>query len=123
MIGPVVGEDGNARAGRPGRDDLDGDEQARTGAGAEGIEHLRAAAGELIAACRAMLDAAEELLEDPATVSAVADGFGALLRGAADLGRRAAGARVGRHDGARDGGGDGRDGAEPSRVQRIRVVE
>jgi hypothetical protein len=102
--GDVVGDDGNARD--------------------DGLEHLRAAAGELIQACRAVLDVAEELLDDPATVGAVADGIGSLLRGAADLGRRAArvdptGRAGDRHDGGAD---DGHDRAEPSRVQKIRVV-
>jgi hypothetical protein len=105
--GGVVGDDGEARN--------------------DGLEHLRAAAGELIQACRAVLDVAEELLDDPATVGAVADGIGSLLRGAADLGRRAAGAgvdlagRPGRdhHDVGPD---DGRESAEPSRVQKIRIV-
>lgn len=106
MMGGVVGDDGDARG--------------------DGLEHLRAAAGELIQACRAVLDVAEELLDDPATVGAVAEGLGSLLRGAADLGRRAAAGvdLTGRtdpehHDGGADGG---RDGAEPSRVQRIRVL-
>jgi hypothetical protein len=102
--GGVVGDDGDARD--------------------DGLEHLRAAAGELIQACRAVLDVAEELLDDPATVGAVADGIGSLLRGAADLGRRAArvdltGRARDHHDGGAD---DGRASAEPSRVQKIRVV-
>lgn len=96
---------------------------------ADGLDHLRAAAGELIQACRAVLDVAEDLLDDPATASAVADGFGALLRGAADLGRRAAGAAspaaqpAGDHDDDGAAAGDATDRHDgPSRVQRIRVV-
>lgn len=111
---------GGSRAGaRP-----PGDGEART----DGLEHLRAAAGELIGACRALLDVAEELLDDPAAVGAVAEGFGSLLRGAADLGRRATGVHV---PGRAGGGGDAdhADHADDaaasggSRVQRIRVVE
>jgi hypothetical protein len=106
MMGDVVGDDGDARG--------------------DGLEHLRAAAGELIQACRAVLDVAEELLDDPATVSAVADGLGSLLRGAADLGRRAASgvdlAGRGEHDHHTGGADEGREGADSSRVQRIRVV-
>lgn len=100
----MVGDDGDARS--------------------DGLDHLRAAGGELIQACRAVLDVAEELLDDPATVAAVAEGLGSLLRGAADLGRRAAGADPsGRAGSDHDGGADeGRDSAEPSKVQRIRVV-
>ena len=101
--GVVVADDGEARG--------------------DGLEHLRAAAGELIEACRAMLDVAEELLDDPATIGAVAEGFGSLLRGAADLGRRAAGVDPTRRADRthHDGEADGRESPEPSRVQRIRV--
>ena len=61
---------------------------------------------------------------EAATVGAIADGLGSLLRGAADLGRRAASGvdLTGRGGEHHDGGSDdGRDGAETSRVQRIRV--
>lgn len=116
MMGPVVGDDGDARD--------DGHAHGHGGARSDGLEHLRAAAGELIQACRAVLDVAEELLDDPATVGAVADGLGSLLRGAADLGRRAASGvdLTGRSTGHDGGTDDGRDDAEPSRVQRIKVV-
>ena len=58
---------------------------------ADGLAHLQAAARELIHAARAMLDVAEELVEDPGTVSAVADAVGMAVRTAARAGRRAAG--------------------------------
>jgi hypothetical protein len=49
----------------------------------ESIDHLQAAARELIAAARAALDVAERLIDDPETVSAVvgvAGKLGDLLR-------------------------------------------
>lgn len=73
------------------------DERAR-----EGIEHLQAAALEMIAAARAFLDVAEDLVRDPSGLAHVADL-------AADLvgGRKPAPAPA--------------EDAEPARVQRIRV--
>lgn len=58
---------------------------------ADGLAHLQAAARELIAAARAMLDVAEDLVEDPGTVSAVVDAFGSVVRTAARAGRGFAG--------------------------------
>jgi hypothetical protein len=74
---------------------------------ADGLAHLQAAARELIAAARAMLDVAEELVDDPGTVSAVVDAVGTAVRTAAKIGREAAGA-------------SGADDA-PHGVERIRV--
>jgi len=54
---------------------------------ADGLAHLQAAARELIAAARAMLDVAEDLVEDPGTVTAVVDAFGSVVRTAARAGR------------------------------------
>lgn len=76
----------------------------------EGLAHLQAAAREAIAAARAFLDVAEELVGDPAAASAVVDAVGAVVRTAAQRGRQAAGQR------AADDRGD-----EGARVQRIRV--
>ena len=59
------------------------------GRAADGLAHLQAAARELIQAARAMLDVAEDLVEDPKAVTAVADTVGALVRTAARAGRRA----------------------------------
>ena len=53
------------------------DHEARDGA-QETIEHLQAAARELIAAARAALDAAERLVDDPQTVNTVAGAAGKL---------------------------------------------
>lgn len=120
MMGDVEGDAGDGRSSgghEPGP-------EGRT----DGLDHLRAAAGELIQACRAVLDVAEELLDDPATMGAVADGLGTLLRGAADLGRRATWGPA--PSSGSEGGGepeaptgdDADDDRPPSRVQRIRVV-
>jgi hypothetical protein len=67
---------------------------------------------ELIEAARAVLDVAEQLVEDPEVISRAAGTLGALVR---DVGRgladvAGAGGRV-------DASGDGADG----RVERIRV--
>lgn len=73
-----------------------------------GLEHLQAAALEVIQATRSLLDAAEELVEDPAavqgmvaSVAAVAQAAAARLRG--------------------DGRGSNGDGDDDGRVQPIRV--
>jgi predicted ArsR family transcriptional regulator len=44
----------------------------------EGVEHLQAAARELIHAARAVLDVAEDVVDDPDAVAAVAGAVGAL---------------------------------------------
>ena len=75
----------------------------------EGIAHLQSAAKELIAAGRAMLDAADELVDDPTVVGQLGDALGALVK--------LAGAALA---GAAPGGG-GTDGDDGPRVQRIRV--
>lgn len=76
---------------------------------AEGLAHLQAAARELIAAARAMLDVAEGLVEDPRTVSAVVDAVGSVVRTAARAGR------------GLTGGDAGKDDDGPSGVERITV--
>lgn len=75
----------------------------------EGLAHLQAAAREAIAAARAFLDVAEDLLADRAAASAVADAVGVVRRTAAQRGRQSQGP-----DTAEDRGG-------AARVQRIRV--
>ncbi len=79
----------------------------------EGLEHLQAAAREMIAATRALLDVAEELVDDPATASFLLD----TLRSAAGAaGRAASWAQHGTEPG---GPADGDD--HGPRVERIRV--
>jgi hypothetical protein len=87
----------------------DGNLHERDDRAAEGLAHLQAAARELIAAARAVLDVAEDLIEDPGTVSAVVDAVGSVFRTAARAGRGLTSADAGDDD----------DG--PSGVQRITV--
>ncbi|HLT68550.1 MAG TPA: hypothetical protein VKZ72_00205 [Acidimicrobiales bacterium] len=89
----------------------------------EGVQHLQAAARELIAAARAALDVAEEVVEDPeALVSAVSAlaGLGELARRMAGTSPPGSGTRAGPSGPADPGGGTDDDGDEP-RVQRIPV--
>ena len=81
---------------------MEGDDRA-----AEGLSHLQAAAREAIAAARAFLDVADELVADPAAVSAVVEAVGSAVRVAARRGRDAVA-----------GSGDGDDGGH---VERIKV--
>jgi hypothetical protein len=83
---------------------------------AEGLAHLQAAARELIAAARAVLDVAEELVEDPTSAGAIAEAMGSIVRTAARAGRRVAG-----QGGADDGEDEGDDDPGHHRVERIRV--
>lgn len=84
----------------------------------EGVEHLEAAAREMIAAARSMLDACEELLGDPRAGEMVASFVGSVARavnGFTGIVRPPKGTDGGEGaDG--DDGGDGR----PS-VQRIKI--
>jgi hypothetical protein len=43
-----------------------------------GLDHLQRAAREVIAASRALLDVAEELVEDPKAASSIVDLFGSM---------------------------------------------
>ncbi len=54
------------------------DERAR-----DGVEHLQAAAREMLAAARAVLDVVEELVDDPATVPALLASLGTVARSVA----------------------------------------
>jgi hypothetical protein len=49
--------------------------------GAEGIEHLQAAAREMLAAARSFLDVVEDVVEDPERLSAAATSVVDLVRG------------------------------------------
>ena len=72
----------------------------------QGVEHLQAAAIEMIAAFRAFLDVAEEVVRDPSAVTAFASTLVETARSAAPS--------------ASATGADGEPSAEP-RVTRIRV--
>jgi hypothetical protein len=90
-------------------------DEART---ADAVEHLQAAARELIAAARVFLEAAEEVVEDPSRFRDAADAAGGLLGDVvADLRRAAPGGRV---DGAGESGGTAERG-DARRVRRIDV--
>jgi hypothetical protein len=80
-----------------------------------GVEHLQAAAREAISAARALLDVAEELVEDPAAVQAAVGSLGSIVQAA--LSRVRPPVPPGGPGGPGDAGGDGDDG----RVQRIKV--
>lgn len=74
----------------------------------QGVEHLQAAARELIAAARAALDVAEDVVNDPESLAAVAGVFASF----GDLAKRVSGADP------RTEPGDDR----AKRVERITVV-
>jgi hypothetical protein len=78
----------------------------------EGVEHLQAAAREMIRAARALLDVAEELVDDPTTATNAIGALGTLAQAA--VGRMTA--PVHGEPGPPDEGDD--DG----RVQRITVT-
>lgn len=88
--------------------------EPREGHGREGIEHLQAAAREMIRATRSLLDAAEELVDDPRAVQGLAGTIATVAQAAASRLRTDAGAGV-------PSGGDDDDDGDDGRVQRIRV--
>ncbi len=102
----------------------DGDREQRIGPGLDdprvqaGIDHLQRAAREVIAASRALLDVAEELVEDPRAVGSLAD----VLASVGDLAARAT--RSGPGDAHRRGAGGRQpaaDGDDDPPVQRIPI--
>jgi hypothetical protein len=86
----------------------------------EGLQHLQAAARELILAARALLDVAEDLIDDPAALATLVGAMGSLGDGAR---RRAA--RHADGDGAdagqRSGSGQGANGSGTT-IERITVA-
>jgi hypothetical protein len=95
----------------------------------EGLEHLQAAARELIEAARAILDVAEDVVNDPEAVASAVTGLGALgdlvrsRAGSAQWGRPAGGDGVG--DGPAADPGDRTDGegaVDGEVVERITVL-
>lgn len=90
----------------------------------EGVEHLQAAARELIAAARSFLDVAEDLVRDPKVAEGLLAGLGDLADSARTAAREAA-ARAGA-DGATSAASaadddDRDDGPDQGGVQRIRL--
>ena len=108
--GPGVSANGGAENDRDGPSGAtDKHERAR-----EGVEHLQAAARELIAAARAALDVAEDVVNDPDAMVSLAG----LVAGLGDMARRVTG-----------GGWPPATGREPvpederqAKVERIRVT-
>lgn len=86
-------------------------EEERAG---EGVDHLQAAARELIEAARAFLDVADDLVSDPKVAEGLLTGLGGLAdtarEAARDAARRAAG--FGPGAGGADGEGSGAEGGE-----------
>ena len=93
----------------------------------DGVEHLQAAAHEMIAAGRAFLDAVEDVVRDRDAVASVVDAFGSIAHAAGQAATQAASqaSRVatGRERSAPSSGTSsaGDDDDPPSRVQHIRV--
>ena len=56
------------------------EERSTTDPARDGLEHLQAAAREMIAAAHSMLDAVDELLDDPQMVSSVTTAFATVGR-------------------------------------------
>lgn len=87
----------------------------------EGVEHLQAAARELIAAARSFLDVAEDLVRDPKVAEGLLAGLGDLADSARTAAREAA-ARAGADGAANASDDDDRDdGPDQGGVQRIRL--
>jgi hypothetical protein len=86
----------------------------------EGIQHLQAVARELIHAARAVLDVAEDLIDDPAAIATLTGALGAI----GDAARRRATAPAAAEDDEDDEHG-GDNGARPvpePRIERITVA-
>jgi hypothetical protein len=81
---------------------------------AKGVEALQSAAQEMIAAARAMLDVADELVRDPRAAGTVVEAMSSFARRQAN---RAASSPPGRPG----GGDDDEDGDGSGGVQRIPV--
>jgi hypothetical protein len=109
-----------------GSDDPGSDEAGATNERArESVEHLQAAARELIAAARAALDVAEDLVDDPdvaATMAGAVGSFGDVVRNLA-ASWRTGGSPVGNGHVDDDTSTFGYEGPEPpdSGVERIPI--
>jgi hypothetical protein len=86
----------------------------------EGIQHLQAAARELIHAARALLDVAEDVIDDPAAIATLMSALGAMGDAAR---RRATAAATTAATSAADGDAEGEVGAVPEpTIERITVA-
>jgi hypothetical protein len=84
----------------------------------EGVQHLQAAARELIHAARALLDVAEDLIDDPAAIATLAGALGAI----GDAARRRATTLVAAEDDEEHGGEDGAGAVPGPTIERITVA-
>jgi hypothetical protein len=85
----------------------------------EGIQHLQAAARELIHAARALLDVAEDLIDDPAAIAALAGALGTM----GDAARRRGATTPAAAEDAGEHGGEDRARAVPEpTIERITVA-
>jgi hypothetical protein len=84
----------------------------------EGIEHLQAAARELIHAARALLDVAEDLIDDPAAIATLAGALGAI----GDAARRRATTPVAAENDGEHGGEDDAGAVPGPTIERITVA-
>jgi hypothetical protein len=84
----------------------------------EGIQHLQAAARELIHAARALLDVAEDLIDDPAAIATLAGALGAM----GDAARRRASTPSAAEDDGEHGGEDGAGAVPQPTIERITVA-
>src|SRR4051812_15801381 len=96
------------RSTAQGGDEMTSEHETAADPAREGLEHLQAAAREMVAAARSMLDAVDELLDDPRAAGSIAAAVGTI-------GRLVEGA-VSSVTGAR-----GEDPDDEPRVQRIKV--
>jgi hypothetical protein len=120
--GGAAGGDGDAAESDGPWSNGAGSDGAGTDAGVDvqerarqGVEHLQAAARELIAAARAALDVAEEVVNDPDAVASLAG----LVAGLGDLARRVAG---GGWPPPTERAPGPPEGERPAKVERIRVT-
>jgi len=106
-------------------DSTDGGADAASAEVQDGVEHLQAAAHEMIAAGRAFLDAVEDVVRDRDAVASVVDAFGSIAHAAGQAASQAA-SQASRVATGRDRSGTSSTGGDddddpPSRVQHIRV--
>jgi len=85
-----------------------------------GVDHLQRAAREVIAASRALLDVADDLVEDPRALGGLVGLLGSVGDLAGRLGRAAGAPGAASGGASRDADGDDGEGDEPP-VQRIPV--
>ncbi|HEY6415555.1 MAG TPA: hypothetical protein VIX41_04940 [Acidimicrobiales bacterium] len=84
----------------------------------EGLQHLQAAARELIYAARALLDVAEDLIDDPAAIATLAGALGAM----GDAARRRATTPAAAGDHGEHRGEDGAGAVPEPTIERITVA-